>query len=97
MLRYGLTVQTESSKTLPAFPPSPAGVARLKHLPTIEASIRYWEAVSERAWESGDDSLLETANGLKACYEEARAELAKEKNSEPRKPVRNPRKARPAG
>ncbi len=90
-------METDGTDTLPPYPPTPQGIARLKHLPTVEAGILYWSAISQRAWEAGDDSLLETANGLKACYEEAKAELLKTDEPKPAKPVRAPRKARPPG
>jgi hypothetical protein len=90
-------VDTEGSEVLPPFPPSPDGVDRLKHLPTVEAAILYWEAVSRYAWDVGDDSLLETANALKKSYEDARTELIKVEEPPPRKPARGPRKARPSG
>ena len=35
----------EGDERLPQFPKSPDGIARLEHLPTVDASIRYWEAV----------------------------------------------------
>lgn len=93
-------MDTECSEVLPPFPSPPQGVDRRKHLPTIEAAIVYWEAVSRYAWDVGDDSLLETANGLKESYEEARTELSKVEEQPPttkRKTARGPRKARPAG
>jgi hypothetical protein len=90
-------VDTDGSEVLPPYPPSPDGVDRLKHLPTVEAAIIYWEAVSRHAWDVGDDSLLETANGLKKSYEDARAELSKAEEPPQKKPTRGPRKARPPG
>ena len=90
-------MENEGSDTLPPFPPSPEGIARLKHLPTVEACIVYWDAISRRAWEIGDDSLLETASGLKESYEEARAGLSKTEQPKERKAARGSRKARPAG
>jgi hypothetical protein len=89
-------VENQCSDTLPPFPPTPEGVVRLKHLPTVEACIRYWEAISNRAWEIGDDSLLETASGLKESYEEARTELSKAEQPKTRKTARGSRKARPS-
>jgi hypothetical protein len=101
-LRRGgdLHVDTECSEVLPPFPSPPQGVDRRKHLPTIEAAIVYWEAVSRYAWDVGDDSLLETAKGLKESYEDARAELSKVEEQPPttkRKTARGSRKARPSG
>jgi hypothetical protein len=90
-------VDTDGNEVLPPFPPSPDGVDRLQHLPTVEAAIVYWEAVSRYAWDVGDDSLLETANGLKKSYEDARTELSKVEQPQPRKPARRSRKARPPG
>jgi hypothetical protein len=93
-------VDTECSEVLPPFPSPPPGVDRRKHLPTIEAAIVYWEAVSRLAWDVGDDSLLETANGLKKSYEDARAEVSKVEELPPttkRKTARGSRKARPSG
>jgi hypothetical protein len=90
-------VENEGSDTLPPFPASPEGVSRLKHLPTVEACIRYWEAISRRAWDLGDDSLLETASGIKESFEEAKAELSKEEQPKERKTARGSRKARPPG
>jgi hypothetical protein len=90
-------VENEASEALPPFPPSPEGVDRLKHLATVEACISYWEAIIRHAWEIGDDSLLETASGLKQSYEEARAELGKAEKPKEGKTARGSRKARPSG
>jgi hypothetical protein len=90
-------VENEGSDTVPPFPPSPDGVARLKDLATVEACIRYWDAISHRAWEIGDDSLLETASGLKESFEELKAELSKAVQAKERKTARGSRKARPSG
>ena len=90
-------MENEGSDVVPPFPPSPDGVARLQDLPTVEACIRYWDAISRRAWEIGDDSLLETASGLKESFEELRAELSKAVQPEERKKARGSRKARPSG
>jgi len=51
----------------------------MEHLPTIEASIRYWEAVRVQAIRSHDIGLEWTAMGLKLSYELARFELKKAK------------------
>jgi hypothetical protein len=91
-----IPVENQCRDTLPPFPPTPEGVARLKHLPTVEACIHYWEAISHRAWEIGDDSLLETASGLKESYEQARAELNTTEKPKERKTARGSRKARPS-
>ncbi len=90
-------MENEGSDNVPPFPASPEGVARLKDLPTIEACIRYWDAISQRAWEIGDDSLLETASGLKESFEEAKAVLSKAEQPKERKTARGSRKARPSG
>ena len=87
----------EGSDTVPPFPPSPEGVARLKDLPTVEACIRYWDAISHRAWEMADDSLLETASGLKESFEDVKTELSKAEQPKERKTARGSRKARPSG
>ena len=81
-----LHVDSELTEALPPFPSPPQGVDRRKHLPTVEAAILYWDAVSRYAWDVGDDSLLETANGLKKSYEDARAELTKLEEAAPKKP-----------
>lgn len=60
---------------LPPYPTPPPGVSRLDHLPTVEASIRYWEAVEARATRVHNDPLLRIAAGLKSSYEAARAAL----------------------
>jgi hypothetical protein len=91
-----MPAENPSNVTLPPFPPSPDGVARLKHLPTVEACIRYWEAISHHAWETGDDPLVEIATGLKESYEEARDELKKAEVREEKKPAKSPRKSRPS-
>jgi hypothetical protein len=90
-------VENEGSNTLPPFPQSPEGIARLKHLPTVEACIVYWDAISRRAWDIGDDALLETASGIKESYEEARVELSKAKQPKETKAARGSRKARGPG
>ena len=90
-------MENEGSDIVPPFPPSPDGVARLTDLPTVEACIRYWDAISRRAWEIGDDSLLETASGLRESFEAVRAELSKAVQPKERKTARGSRKARPSG
>ena len=44
-------MEDEDCLMLP-FPPAPAGVDPMEHLPTIEARIRYWEAVRLHAVET---------------------------------------------
>jgi hypothetical protein len=56
----------------PPYPQPPPGHARLDHLPTVEASIRYWEAVRVRAIRSHNHALERTALGLRLSYETAR-------------------------
>jgi len=64
---------------LPPFPEAPSGVPRMEHLPTIEASIRYWEAIRLLAIRSRDPALKRTATGLKLTYEAARNQLTQAK------------------
>jgi len=90
-----IPVENEGNDIVPQFPLSPEGVARLKHLPTVEACIRYWEAIRLRAWRAGDDFLIQLATGLKESYEEARQELTKAEQSQERKTARTSRRARP--
>ena len=51
----------------------------MEHLPTIEAGIRYWEAVRVQAIRSRDQALEWTALGLRRSYEAARIELTEAK------------------
>ena len=51
---------------LPPFPQPPAGVARLEHLPTVEASIRYWEAIRVQAIRSRDPAPRMDCHGVEA-------------------------------
>jgi hypothetical protein len=67
----GAPVSDEAVESLP-YPQTPPGIARLDHLPTVEASIRYWEAVRVRAMRSHDHDLEWTALGLRLSYEAAR-------------------------
>jgi hypothetical protein len=67
----------KDAKGLPPYPVPPPGVSRLAHLPTVEASIRYWEAVETRARQFNDHALARTAAGLKSTYESARFSLSK--------------------
>ncbi len=69
--------------SLPPFPPSPSDIPRREHLPTVEASIRYWDAIRVRALRAGDHGLAETATGLKLSYEEARRELTTRRKTGP--------------
>jgi len=77
-------MRTGDTGSLPPFPPSPSDVPRRQHLPTVEASIHYWEAVRVRALRTGDHDLAETATGLKLSYEDARRELTTRGGTGPR-------------
>jgi hypothetical protein len=44
-------------------------------LPTIEASLRYWESVHSRAVADHDHDVARTATSLWLSYEAARREL----------------------
>ncbi len=67
---------------LPEFPRSPDGIARLQHLPTVEASIRYWEAVRLHAIRVREPVLELTAMGLRSSYEQALQELTNAERSQ---------------
>jgi hypothetical protein len=54
------------------FPAAPAGVDRMEHLPTVEARIRYWNAVRRHAIRTSNLGLELTARNLQTAYEEAR-------------------------
>jgi hypothetical protein len=69
----------EDSDGLPPYPQPPPGIPRMQHLPTVQASIRYWEAVRARATRSRDHALEWTAKGLQRSYEAALAALRKAK------------------
>jgi hypothetical protein len=61
----------------------------MEHLPTVEASIRYWEAVRVQACRAGQPELELTAMALRCSYEQARQELtnperSQKKNAPPR-------------
>jgi hypothetical protein len=56
---------------LPDFPLPPAGTLRMQHVPTVEASILYWEAIRERAIRVRDHARERTAMGLRRSYEAA--------------------------
>lgn len=82
----------DGDERLPQFPKSPDGIARLEHLPTVEASIRYWEAVRLHAIRVGEPVLELTAIGLRSSYEQARRELTNAEQSQKMKaPPRTPR------
>ena len=82
-------MQNNGNERLPQFPSAPDGIARMEHLPTVEASIRYWEAVRVRAFESRQPAMELTAMALRDSYEQARqvltnAERSQEKTAPPR-------------
>ena len=74
-------MQNRELNSLPPFPATPRGVPRLKHLPTIEASLRYWQSVRSRAVADDDHDLARTATGLWLSYEAARRELIEAEQS----------------
>ena len=74
-------MQNRDLNSLPPFPVTPRGVPRLKHLPTIEASLRYWQSVRSRAVADHDPDLARTAAGLWHSYEAARRELIEPERS----------------
>ena len=74
-------MQNQGLNSLPPFPATPRGVPRLKHLPTIEASLRYWQSVRSRAVADDDPDVARTAAGLWLSYEAARQELIEAERS----------------
>ncbi len=68
-------MEDEGNERLPQFPLSPDGIPRMEHLPTVEASIRYWEAVRICAIREQQPALESTARGLRCSYEQVRQEL----------------------
>jgi hypothetical protein len=62
----------DDDRLLPPFPPAPAGVDRMEHLPTVEARIRYWNAVRLHAIRTSNREVARTALSLQTVYEEAR-------------------------
>jgi hypothetical protein len=68
-------MQNREHNSLPPFPVTPRGVPRRGHLPTVEASLCYWEAVRSRAVADDDLEVARTATGLWLSYEAARQEL----------------------
>jgi hypothetical protein len=75
-------VEDKGTDRLPQFPSTPDGVGRMEHLPTIEACIRYWDAVRVSAIRTGERALILTAMGLLSSFEQARQELLKPERSE---------------
>ena len=74
-------MQDRELNGLPPFPVAPRGVPRWGHLPTIEASLRYWQTVRSRAVADHDPDLARTAAGLWHSYEAARRELIEAERS----------------
>ena len=71
---------------LPPYPQPPPGVSRLDHLPTVEASIRYWEAIRGHAIKTENRDLEQSAASLRLSYEAARRELLKARKTTNRQP-----------
>ena len=74
-------MQDRELNSLPPSPETPRAVPRLGHLPTVEASLRYWEAVHSRAVADDDPDVERTAAGLWLSYEAARQELIEAERS----------------
>lgn len=72
---------------LPPYPQPPPQIARLDHLPTVEASIRYWEAIEARAARASNYALKQTAAGLRLSYEAARLKLLKAASAGAKRPA----------
>ena len=68
-------MENDGNEHLPQFPAPPDGIARMEHLPTVEASIRYWDAVRLHAIRVHEPALELTAMALRDSYEQARREL----------------------
>ena len=75
-------MQYEGNKGLPRYPSTPDGVCRKEHLPTVEACIRYWEAVRVDAIQTGEPFRELTAMALRSSYEQARLELIDKASSQ---------------
>ena len=88
-------MEEEGNERLPEFPSSPDGIARMEHLPTVESSIRYWEAVRAQAIEAGQPALELTATALLDSYERARQELTNAERSQNEKAPPRARTGRP--
>jgi hypothetical protein len=87
-------VADNGNERLPHFPSAPDGLARMEHLPTVEASIRYWEAVRVHALETRQPALEWTAMALQDSYEQARQELTKAQRSQEKKALPRARPSR---
>jgi hypothetical protein len=59
----------------PPYPHPPPGFSRMGHLPTVDASIRYWEAIRLEAVRLKDFDRERTATSLRRSYEAARRDL----------------------
>ena len=70
-------MEDDGNHGLPQFPSTPDGLARMEHLPTVEACIHYWEAVRIHAIRARNAGLEWTAISLRSTYEQAREELKK--------------------
>ena len=68
-------MSTQDVEGYPEYPNPPPGTSRRSHLPTVEASIRYWKAMEALAARIHDRALMRTAAGLRLSYEAARREL----------------------
>ena len=82
-------MEDKGNERQPQFPSSPVGIARLEHLPTVEASIRYWEAIRELAISARQPALEWIAMGLRESYQQVRqkltnAERSQKENAPPR-------------
>ena len=87
-------MQDNGNEQLPQFPSAPDGIARMEHLPTVEASICYWEAVRVHAIRAGQPDLELTAMALRCSYEQARQELTKAERSQEMKAAPRARPSR---
>ena len=85
-------MEDKGNERQPQFPLSPEGIARLEHLPTVEASIRYWEAVRLLAISASQPALEWIAMGLRESYQQARQELTNSERS--KKEIAPPRARR---
>ena len=74
-------MQNRDLNSLPPFPVAPRGVARWGHLPTIEASLHYWQSVRSRAVTAHNPDVARTATGLWLSYEAARRALIEAERS----------------
>ena len=82
------------NERLPEFPSVPDGIGRLEHLPTVEASIRYWAAVRVLAIETQQPALEWTAMSLQDSYEQAREKLTNAEQPQKKKAAPRARRGR---